>query len=156
MSKTVNLEDVIELLHYEMTVATPEYLYNLDKLIDKIKSLPSESKEIPMSEILDIPRQIAIAFADTYIDMRDTVKLASDIQNFAIQYAESKNEWIGVTVEAKENVWYQCAMLTAKGDYDILLMAYQYYKLSGWIAYGEPSQDERVTHYKALPSPPTK
>lgn len=43
---------------------------------------------IHMNDIKDTPRQIATAFADVYIDMRDTVKLASDIQNYALSVLE--------------------------------------------------------------------
>lgn len=156
MSKTL----VNALMH--MKIINPDtehekgFNVGVNSAIQVVQSLPHESKEIPMSEILDIPRQIAVAFADTYIDMRDMVKLASDIQNFAIQYAESKEQWISVQTEPPEKVWYQCAMLKSDGDYDVLLMAYQFYKFSGWIAYGEPFQDERITHYRKLPSPPTK
>lgn len=59
--------------------------------------MEQNKKEIPMNDIPDIPRQIAVAFASIYIDMRDTVKLASDIQNYAIEFADQQvalnGEW---------------------------------------------------------------
>lgn len=112
-------------------------------------------KEIPMNEIPDIPRQIAVAFADTYIDMRDTVKLASDIQNYAEAYLnKNKPKWISIEIEAEEGRWYNC-LGKFEGGYYNLLGSFQFNKYSGFTAYGEPFPDERVTHYQPLPQPVT-
>lgn len=122
---------------------------------------------IPMAEIKDEVRKIAVTWAESngYDWIGDKHKLASDIQNYAESYAAQAlaereeqtiafNGWISLDVKPEENTWYLCAALI-NGKYDILVQYFQWYP-HGFIAYGEPRPDSRVTHYKNIPTPPNK
>jgi len=58
--------------------------------------------DIPMPQIRKEPREIAKSYAEALMDLRDTVKLASDIQNYADWLAEEQSKALNGVIASQQ------------------------------------------------------